>query len=39
LWEKLARSADPRPSKSVIAGLTRNPVVLAADLDPGSSPG
>jgi general nucleoside transport system permease protein len=39
LWEKLARSADPRPSKSVIAGLTRNPAALAADLDPGSSPG
>jgi general nucleoside transport system permease protein len=39
LWEKLARSADPRPSKSVIAGLTRNAVVVAADLDPGSSPG
>jgi general nucleoside transport system permease protein len=39
LWEKLARSADPRRSKSVIAGLTRNAVVVAADLDPGSSPG
>jgi general nucleoside transport system permease protein len=39
LWEKLARSADPRPSKSVIAGLTRNPAALAADLDPGSRPG
>jgi len=39
LWMKLAKNADPRSSSSVIAGLTRNPAAVAADLDPGSSPG
>jgi hypothetical protein len=71
LRAKLAKNADPRPSSTVIAGLTgetpevrsdqgapvnagpalrtfrgvaassrpRNPAALAADLDPGSSPG
>jgi general nucleoside transport system permease protein len=38
-WAKLAKNSAPQPSSAVIAGLTRNPVVVAADLDPGSSPG
>ena len=39
LWAKLAKNADPQPSSTVIAGLTRNPGVPTPAWTPGQARG